>query len=176
MPEAAPAGPWPEHSTFDDQGLVVAGVSATELVERFATPLIVIDAAELRGRCRRVRAAFPRACYAVKAFTAHPALRLALDEGLDLLAATGGEVEACLRAGAPPSRVVFHGNAKTDAEVELAVDTGVGLVVADGLDEMRRLGSAARRHGRVQRVLLRVVPEIDVATHEAIASRLRRVR
>lgn len=170
MPEAAPAGPWPEHATFDDRGLVVAGVSAAELAERFATPLVVIDSAEIRGRCRRVRAAFPRVCYAVKAFTAHPALRLALDEGLDLLAATGGEVEACLRAGAPPSRVVFHGNAKTDAEVELAVDAGVGLVVADGPEEMRRLGAAAQRHGRVQRVLLRVVPEIDVATHEAIAT------
>jgi diaminopimelate decarboxylase len=170
MPEATPAGPWPEHATFDDGELQVAGVSASELAERFGTPMIVVDAAELRGRCRRVHEAFPRACYAVKAFTAHPVLRIALDEGLDLLAATGGEVEACLRAGAPPSRVVLHGNAKTDAEIELAVGAGVGLVVADGLEEMLRLDAAARRHGGVQRVLLRVVPEIEVTTHEAIAT------
>ncbi|MGZ8582455.1 MAG: diaminopimelate decarboxylase [Actinomycetota bacterium] len=170
MSEAASTGPWPQHATFDARGLVVAGVPATELADRFSTPLLVVDELELRARCRRARDVFPRVCYAVKAFTAHAVLRIALDESLDLLAATGGEVEACLRAGAPASRVVFHGNAKTDAEIELAVGTGVGLVIADGLDEMRRIDAVARRRGRVQRVLLRVVPEIEVETHEAIAT------
>ena len=117
-----------------------------------------------------MREAFPRACYAVKAFSAHAVLRIVLDEGLDLLASTGGEVEACLRAGAPAARIVMHGNAKTDAELELAVEAGVGLVIADGLDELRRLDAVARARGRVQPVLLRVVPEVEVETHEAIAT------
>jgi diaminopimelate decarboxylase len=170
MPEAAGAGPWSRNASFDEHGLRLAGLPATELAERFGTPLLVIDEDELRTRCRRVRAAFPRACYAVKAFSAHAALRVVLDEGLDLLAATGGEVEGCLRAGAPASRVVFHGNAKTDAELELAVDAGVGLVIADGIDELHRLDAAARGRRHVQPVLLRVVPEVEVETHEAIAT------
>jgi diaminopimelate decarboxylase len=170
MAEAVPAGPWPANAAFDEHGLRLAGLPATELAERFGTPLVVIDDGELRARCRRVRETIPRACYAVKAFSAHSVLRVVLDEGLDLLASTGGEVEACLRAGAPPARIVLHGNAKTDEELELAIEAGVGLVIADGPDELRRLDAVARSRGRVQPVLLRVVPEVEVETHEAIAT------
>jgi diaminopimelate decarboxylase len=170
MAEAVPAGPWPANAAFDEHGLRLAGLPATELAERFGTPLVVIDEGELRARCRRVRETIPRACYAVKAFSAHSVLRVVLDEGLDLLASTGGEVEACLRAGAPPARIVLHGNAKTDEELELAIEAGVGLVIADGPDELRRLDAVARTCGRVQPVLLRVVPEVEVETHEAIAT------
>jgi diaminopimelate decarboxylase len=170
MAEAVPGGPWPAHAAFDEHGLRLAGLTATELADRFGTPLLVIDERELRMRCRQVREAFPRAYYAVKAFSAHSVLRVVLDEGLDLLASTGGEVEACLRAGAPAARIVLHGNAKTDAELELAIEAGLGLVIADGADELRRLDAVARSRGRVQPVLLRVVPEVEVETHEAIAT------
>jgi diaminopimelate decarboxylase len=170
MPDAVWGGPWPLHAVFDDRGLVLAGARAIDLAERSGTPLLVFDEQELRERCRRARAAFPRVCYAVKAFTAHAMLRLVLDEGLDLLASTGGEVQACLRAGAAASRVMFHGNAKSDDELRLAVEAGIGSVVADGLDELQRLDGLARREGRVQPVLLRVVPEVEVQTHEAIAT------
>jgi len=170
MPDGVPGGPWPQHAAFDGRGLVLAGAPADGLAERFGTPLLVVDVDELRERCRRVRASFPRACYAVKAFTAHAALRVALDEGLDLLAATGGEVEVCVRAGAPAGRVVLHGNAKSDDELVFAVDAGVGTVIVDGLDELRRLDVIARHAGRVQPVLLRIVPEVKVQTHEAIAT------
>ncbi|HEX7246967.1 MAG TPA: diaminopimelate decarboxylase [Actinomycetota bacterium] len=170
MIDRAWGGPWPSHAAFDNDGLAVAGVRAVDLAERFGTPLLVVDEQEVRERCRLARASFPRVCYAVKAFTGFAMLRLALDEGLDLLAATGGEVQACLRAGAPASRIVMHGNAKTDEELSLAVESGLGLVVADGLDELGRLDQVARGAGSVQPVLLRVVPEVEVRTHEAIAT------
>lgn len=170
MLEPAPTGPWPEHASFGEHGLVLAGVSASSLADRYGTPLLVFDEQDLRARAARVRAAFPEALYAVKAFTSSAVVRVVLDEGLGLLAATGGEVEACLRAGAPASRVVMHGNAKTDEELELAVDAGVRLVIADGLDELVRLDVIARGRGRVQPVSLRVVPEVEVETHEAIAT------
>jgi diaminopimelate decarboxylase len=169
MPDAA-LGPWPRRARVDDRGLVLGGVPADEIAGRVGTPVLVIDELEVRDRCRSVVRAFPRACYAVKAFTSHAMIRLVLEEGLDLLSATGGEVQACLRAGAPAARIVFHGNAKTDAELELAVGAGVGLVIADGTDELRRLDAVARRLDRVQRVLLRVVPDVEVRTHEAIAT------
>jgi diaminopimelate decarboxylase len=166
-----PAGaPWPASARFDRDGLSVGGVSAGELARRFGTPLLVVDEADLRARCRAAAASFPRALYAVKAFTAHAVIHIALAEGLDLLAASGGEVEACLRAGAPASRIVLHGNNKSDDELALAVACGLSLVVADGREELERLDAVARAAGRVQPVLLRVVPEIAVETHEAIAT------
>jgi diaminopimelate decarboxylase len=170
LAEAVDRSPWPAHARFTDDGLQIAGLPAAGLAERFGTPLLVIDEDDARSRMRGFRAAFPRVAYAVKAFTCHTLIRIALEEGLELLCASGGEIEACLRAGAPGGRLLVHGNAKTDDELRLAVAAGVGLVIADGIDELVRLDAIARGAGIVQPVLLRVVPEVDVHTHEAIAT------
>jgi diaminopimelate decarboxylase len=169
---AAPAapGPWPASWSPSADGAHLAGMTAVELAERFGTPLLVFDEADLVARLRAARGAFPKVFYAVKAFTAHAMLRLALDEGLDLLAASGGEVEACLRAGAPASRIALHGRNKSDDELELAVRSRIGLVIADGAEELRRLDAVARTAGVVQSFLLRVNPGVRVDTHEAIAT------
>jgi diaminopimelate decarboxylase len=167
---AGPSSPWPANARSSDRGLTVAGVAAADLAARFGTPLLVIDEADVRRRMRAIRSAFPRVAYAVKAFTSRRIIGIALEEGLDLLCASGGELEACLRAGAPGDRLLLHGNAKTDAELGAAVAAGVRWVIADGIDELERLDAAARAAGVVQPVLLRVVPEVEVHTHEAIAT------
>ncbi len=165
-----PADAWPASVAFGKEGLSIGGAAVADLTRRFGTPLIIVDEEELRERCRHAAACFPRTLYAVKAFTAHAAIRIALDQGLDLLASTGGEVEACLRAGGPAERIVLHGNNKSDDELALAVGAGLSLVVVDGIEELERLDRFARSADRVQPVLLRVVPGIEVRTHEAIAT------
>jgi diaminopimelate decarboxylase len=162
--------PWPVNASFEADGMWIAGQSAVLLAERFATPLLVFDQADLTARMRAARLAFPKTFYAVKAFTSHAMLRLAVDEGLDLLAASGGEVEACVRAGAPPARIAFHGRNKSDDELELAVRARVGLMIADGSDELRRLDAVAGAADVVQPFLLRVNPGLRVDTHESIAT------
>jgi diaminopimelate decarboxylase len=163
-------GPWPAGAVFGSEGLRIAGVDAVGLAERHGTPLLVIDEGEVRARARAVAALFPRALYAVKAFTSWAMIRLVLDEGLDLVCATGEEVEACVRAGAPASRIALHGSNKSEAELSLAVSLGLSWVIADGLDELRRLDRIARDNAKVQPVLIRVLPGIEVETHEAIAT------
>ena len=142
-PAVAP-DPWPANASFRTDGMWIAGASAVALAERFSTPLVVFDHDDLTARLRAARLAFPKTFYAVKAFSAHAMLRLAVDEGLDLLAATGGEVEACMRAGVPPARVAFHGRNKSDDELALAVRA------ARGAGDRGRAGRAAAA-GRVRR-------------------------
>lgn len=167
MPERD-AGPWPANATFDDRGLSVSGVTAEDLAERFGTPLLVADEAHLRDRARTFARLFPHPLYAVKAFTSHELIRLVAAEGLDLLAATDGELEACLRAGVPASRIVLHGNSKSDRELAMAVREGVRLVNVDNPHELERLEAAAAAVPVVQPVLLRVVPEVAAGAHGAI--------
>jgi diaminopimelate decarboxylase len=97
-------------------------------------------------------------------------IRIALEEGLDLLCASGGELQTCLRAGATSDRLLLHGNAKSDDELELAVRERIAAVIVDDVEELDRLDAIARQAGRVQPILLRVLPEVDVQTHEAIAT------
>ena len=162
--------PWPRSARWTSAGLTVGGLAAADLAERFGTPLLVFDETELRERMGSIAALFPRVAYAVKAMTCAAVIRAALEEGLDLLCASGGEVETCLRAGAPPSRVMLHGNAKTDEELALAVETGLAAVIVDDAEEVDRLAGIARAAGASQPILLRVTPEVEVQTHEAIAT------
>jgi diaminopimelate decarboxylase len=162
------AGPWPANARFGPRGLEIAGTAAQELAEEHGTPLLVVDEDDLRARCGAFRSAFPRVHYAVKAFTARAAIRIALEEGLGLLAATGGEVTACLRAGASPEVVALHGNNKSDAELEQAVREGLDLVIADNEEELDRLDEIAARAGVRQAVLVRVIPDVAAGTHSFI--------
>jgi diaminopimelate decarboxylase len=166
--ERVTPGPWPAGAGFGQDGLVVAGVRAADLAERFGTPLFVLDGTDMRARARAFVAAFPRAMYAVKAFTARGVLRAVTEEGMGLLAASGGELEACLRSGASPSAIALHGNNKAEAELEAAVRAGIGLVIVDNPDELERLAAIAGRLGRRQPILFRVIPGVHTGTHRYI--------
>src|SRR5262249_59493911 len=63
--------------------------------------------------------------------------------------------------------IVLHGNAKTEAELRMAVDAGVGLIVIDNEDDIDRLEDMV---GSEQPVLIRVIPGVRPDTHEAVAT------
>ncbi|MCS5686215.1 MAG: diaminopimelate decarboxylase, partial [Acidimicrobiales bacterium] len=133
--------------------------------------LFVYDEDHLRSRCREAVAAFGGGvAYASKAFLCSAMARLAHEEGLQLDVATGGELFLARRAGVPGNRLVLHGNNKSDAELAMAVDEGVGRIVIDSFDELDRLEALHSATGVAPRVLLRVTPGVEVHTHEFIAT------
>ncbi len=87
-----------------------------------------------------------------------------VEEGLGLDVAGGGEIMSALAAGADPASLVLHGNAKLDEEIALAVECGLGTVVVDNEDDVDRL-EALVPAGRIQDVLVRVIPEVTADTH-----------
>ncbi|MFN2542943.1 MAG: diaminopimelate decarboxylase [Actinomycetota bacterium] len=163
-----PPNPWPRNAIFGEGGLDVAGARATDLAERYGTPLFVVDEEDFRARARSFARAFPRVLFAMKAFPIRPLVRIAREEGLGLLASTGGELEGGLRAGVPAGEITLHGNNKSDEELRLAVEHGVGIVVADNAEELERLDRISREGDRRQRVLLRVIPGVEGHTHRYV--------
>src|SRR5258708_29998702 len=96
-----------------------------------------------------------------------------VEEGLHLDVAGGGEILTALKAGADPAKLVLHGNAKSDEELELAVKHGVGLVVVDNFDDIDRLErilGSGRLPSRIQACLVRVIPGVEAATHASQAT------
>jgi len=153
--------------------LEVGGVDLESLAAEFGTPLFVYDEATLRARCRMVVRAFgPGSAYATKAFLCRAMAKLAIEEGLRLDVSTGGELGVALSAGAAPDQIVFHGNNKSDAELEAVVGLGAARIVVDSFDEIDRLARLAdpRGVGSGQRILVRVNPGIEAHTHEFIAT------
>jgi diaminopimelate decarboxylase len=164
----------------DDGVAVIGGVPVTELVERFGTPLYVVDEDDVRARAAEVRLAFTDAFarvgtaakvyYAGKAFLSTEIARWVTEAGLNIDVCSGGELAVALAAGVDPARLGFHGNNKSLAEIDRAVEAGVGAIVIDSEQEVERVGDAAARHGRVQPVRLRVVSGVHAHTHEFLAT------
>ena len=171
------AGPLPRHLLPDTAEIgpggntAVGGCDLVDLANQWGTPLFVYDEDHLRSRCREAVAAFGGGvAYASKAFLCSAMARLAHEEGLQLDVATGGELFLARRAGVPGNRLVLHGNNKSDAELAMAVDEGVGRIVIDSFDELDRLEALHSATGVAPRVLLRVTPGVEVHTHEFIAT------
>jgi diaminopimelate decarboxylase len=93
--------------------------------------------------------------------------RLMVEEGLGLDVAGGGEIVTALAAGADPALLVLHGNAKSDEEIAMACEHGIGLVVVDNADDVDRL-EATLPAGRAQNVLVRVIPAVEARTHVSV--------
>ncbi len=178
---ALDAAVWPPSAARDAHGVVsIGGVPATALRERFGTPLYVLDEQAVRARARRVLAAFraaaaehgvqARVYYAGKAFLSTEIVRWVTAEGLAVDVATGGELAVVLAAGADPARIGVHGNNKSVAELEQAVDAGVGSIVLDSTIELERLAVVAERRDVVQDVLVRVNSGVHAETHDFLAT------
>jgi diaminopimelate decarboxylase len=84
-----------------------------------------------------------------------------VEEGLGLDVAGGGEILTALKAGVDPALIVHHGNAKTDEEIALAAEHGIGLVVVDNADDVDRLEATGHTHD----VLVRIIPGVTADTH-----------
>ena len=174
-------GVWSRGAVRSPRGIVeIAGVSATELASRFGTPLYVLDEADVRGRAAGIHTAFSNAFaehgasvtvyYAGKAFLSTEVARWMADEGLSLDVASGGELAVALAAGFEPSHIGFHGNNKSQDELDRAIASGVGSIVLDSDIEVERVAESAARHGVVQAVRVRANSGVNAHTHEYLAT------
>ncbi|MET7718259.1 diaminopimelate decarboxylase [Streptomyces sp. NPDC005407] len=157
----------------DDGAVTVGGIEVTRLAEEFGTPAYFLDEADFRARCRAWADAFGKDAdvfYAGKAFLSRAVVKWLYEEGLNLDVCSGGELTTALDAGMPADRIAFHGNNKSEEEIERAVSVGVGRIVLDSFQEIVRVAHTAQRLGKRQRVQIRVTVGVEAHTHEFIAT------
>jgi diaminopimelate decarboxylase len=163
-------------SVTADGHLSIGGCDLVALADEFGTPLVVYDERHLVATATEFVRAYAESgleaevIYASKAYFGLAALRLLCAQGLSVDVASGGELHAALTAGFPPERIYLHGNNKTEHEVRDALAAGVAILIIDGFDEIGLIERIAAEHRQVQRVMIRVTPGIDPATHAAIAT------
>jgi diaminopimelate decarboxylase len=174
---------FPMGSRLNERGrLEVGGCDTIELAREFGTPVYVVAEDDLRTRAQAFVQAGRDAghedlhvVFASKAFPCTAVLALFAGEGLWCDVASGGELHVALAAGFAPERIVVHGNAKSEAELRMALRHRVGLIVVDNFDEIDRLatlvaeGALADRSAG-QSVLVRVTPDVRGDTHEKIST------
>jgi diaminopimelate decarboxylase len=170
-------------------GLEIGGCDVMTLVERFGSPLYILDEVTLRTACRQYREGFARyyqgesqVLYASKAWNCLAVCAIVASEGLGIDVVSGGELYTALEAGVRPEKIYFHGNNKSRAELELAVESGCTIVVDNWLElntlkelkvesfkvEGSTLNQSANLKPEAIRIMLRLTPGIECHTHEYI--------
>ncbi len=158
--------------------LEIGGCDVTTLVEQFGSPLYILDELTLRTACRQYRDAFARyykgeslVLYASKAWNCLAVCAIAASEGLGIDVVSGGELYTALEAGVSGDKLYLHGNNKSRAELELAIECGCTIVVDNWLELHNLVDIVETRLTaslQAPRIMLRLTPGIECHTHEYI--------
>ncbi|MDN5696198.1 MAG: diaminopimelate decarboxylase, partial [Staphylococcus equorum] len=157
---------------YNDKGeLTIGGTSLKTIAQSFGTPTIVYDETQIRTQMRRFHEAFQKSelnyniSYASKAFTCLQMVKLVEEEGLELDVVSEGELYTALAAGFDAQHIHFHGNNKTKREIQYALESKVGYIVIDSLEEIDLINRYASEEVNV---VLRLNPGVEAHTHEFI--------
>ena len=131
-----------------------------------AKSVIIHDLGRLRFRLAELAAAFPPGTLHAVAIKANPlveVLRVVVQCGGGLEAASLEEVHIAIAAGCPPARIVFDSPAKTEAEISESLQLGIHLN-ADNFAELARIAQIIARCDTASTIGLRVNPEVGSGT------------
>lgn len=165
----------PTYNTNEKGHLTIGGIDACDIAAKYGTPVYLLDTDAVRGMCRMYKKAFAdyfgaesTPAYAGKALCYKGIYKVVSEEGLCADCVSSGELYTASSAGFPAEKIFFHGNNKTDADLEYAVKLGVGHIVVDCTDELFALERIAGELNAEQHILLRITPGIDPHTHKKI--------
>ena len=155
--------------------LTCGGADCVELAKEYGTPLYVFDEGLIRKTCAEFKASIDefyggngKVLFASKAFSCKEMYRIVKSENLGADVVSGGELYTALSAGFDPHDIFFHGNNKTDSEIEYALKSGVGRLVVDNMTELETIERIAASLGVNAHIILRVKPGVDAHTHNYI--------
>ncbi len=162
------------HFAYRDGALHVEQVAIADIAAAVGTPFYCYSTAALVASYETFRDAVSdlpaMVCYAVKANSNLAVLRILADLGAGADVVSEGELRRALAAGVAPHKIVFSGVGKTRAEMAFALEAGIGQFNVESEPELETLSQVARAMRRTARVALRVNPDVEVDTHDKIAT------
>ena len=159
---------------YRDGQLYCEDVSASELAQRFGTPLYVYSQAAILGTLRALQGAFaevdPLVCYSVKANSNLGILKVMAQHGSGFDVVSAGELYRVGLAGGEPGKTVFAGVGKTDEEIRAGLEARVLMFNVESEAELAAVARVAATTGKVAPIALRVNPDVDPKTHRYIST------
>lgn len=159
----------------DNGTLQLGGYDLKKVAEEFGTPAYVMDENTIRNNCRAYKTSIDKyytgyglALYASKALSCKYLYKIANEEGMGVDVVSGGELYTAISAGFPSDKIYFHGNNKTNAELEYALKCKVGRIVVDNPYELEMLNQLAKNMDKRADIMLRITPGVDAHTHDFI--------
>lgn len=158
----------------ENDHLVIGGCDVPQLLERYGSPLYILDEDSLRAACQQYREALARyypgeslVIYASKAWNCLAVCAIVNQENLGVDVVSAGELLTAVKAGVPNDHLYFHGNNKSLEELQQGIESGCRIVV-DNWFELKSLSTLAQQAEQTVPILLRLTPGIECHTHEYI--------
>lgn len=152
-------------------------VPLSTISAEFGTPTYVYSKEALTSAFKRFDAGFSGTdhlvCFAVKSNPSLAILNLFAHLGAGFDIVSGGELARVIAAGGDPSKVVFSGVGKTEAEMRAALEAGIFCFNVESAAELERLNTVAGSMSKIAPVSLRVNPNVDAKTHPYISTGLK---
>ncbi|GAD00300.1 diaminopimelate decarboxylase [Agarivorans albus] len=163
--------------SYQNEHLHAEQCSVADLASTYGTPLYVYSRATIERHWKAFdKAAGERPhliCYAVKANSNLAVLNIMARMGSGFDIVSGGELARVIEAGGDPSKVVFSGVAKTEAEIADALNHGIHCFNVESEPELDRISRVAQSLGKQAPISLRINPDIDAGTHPYISTGLK---
>jgi diaminopimelate decarboxylase len=150
-------------------------VPLAEIATAVGTPVYVYSTATMLRQAEALRSALEPlsdtlVCYAVKANPNAAVVATLANAGLGADVVSGGEYRRAVAAGVAPERIVFSGVGKTEAEMRLALTTGLFQFNLESVAEAEMLSAVAASMGVTAPVGFRVNPDVAAGSHAKIST------
>ena len=163
---------------YQDNQLYCENVSIKEIAHKVGTPCYIYSHKTLVRHIRafdQAFAAIPHTiAYAMKANSNIAILRLMAMEGSGADIVSGGELFRAMKAGVPPTKIVFAGVGKSGDEIGQALKADILMFNVESAGELQLINEVAGKMGLRARVALRINPDIDPKTHPYISTGLKK--
>lgn len=151
--------------------------SLQQLAEQYGTPLYVYSKATFEKHYLDMDRAFNfidhQICFAVKSNSNLAVLNVLAKQGAGFDIVTGGELARVLKAGGEPSKIVFSGLGKSEADIQKALEVGIACFNVESYAELDRIQKVAAQLNVKAPISLRVNPDVDAKTHPYISTGLK---
>ncbi|WP_076789350.1 diaminopimelate decarboxylase [Chlorobium sp. KB01] len=159
---------------YNGRTLSCDGISLEKLADTFGTPLFVTSAKSLAGSHRAFEHAFADlphfTCYSVKANYNLSVIRTFAELGCGCDVNSGGELFRALKAGVAAEKIIFAGVGKKPEEIAYALKSGVLMLKAESLSELRAINRIAGELELIANVAIRINPNVTAETHPYITT------
>ncbi len=162
-----------DYFIYKNNKLFAEDVDVEKVAAEVGTPVYIYSKATFEEHLHKIQEAYSELdttiCYSVKACGNINILKFMAGRGSGFDIVSGGELYRVLQAGGNPSKIVYAGVGKTDAEIFEALNADIGYFNIESEAELDNLIRLTKRHRRAAnkqpKAALRVNPDVDPRTH-----------
>ncbi|MDC3203825.1 diaminopimelate decarboxylase [Candidatus Pelagibacter sp.] len=159
---------------YNNRKLTIEKINFQSLAQKFGTPAYCYSYSKLKENINNFKENFksfsPLICFSVKSNTNVNLIREIKKFGLGADVVSKGELMLALKAGVPPSKIVFSGVGKTNEEINFAIKKKILLINAESKSEIQEINKIAKRKKKIVQVGIRLNPNTDAKTLRQIST------